>query len=359
MQMKKNFSERVRDSLILLGRKNKIVKIPAVIALFFWLLLCSVCRYLQKGTKRFACVVFILGCFFLGNSFSFPVLFGGTGFLSEPEIVTLAAMESDLSLVSVDVPETLEVEYLEDFEADEGYENSDLLDEENQEYFTLEELLHENEGYIETVSNTPTDMDILYDDVLFTEDDWRLILINKQHPIPSDYDFSLGNIKTYKGIMQCDERIVDDLLGMMQGAAEDGIDLAIMSPFRDMNRQEVLFDRKIESYMRKGLSYMDAYIASCQTVTVPGASEHQIGLAFDIVCNDYITLDAGFGDTDAGKWLYEHCSEYGFILRYPLGKEYITGIEYEPWHFRYVGHEAATIIMDNQMCLEEFWDKYL
>ena len=86
----------------------------------------------------------------------------------------------------------------------------------------------------------------------------------------------------------------------------------------------------------------------------PGASEHQIGLALDIICDTYTILDEGFGKTAAGQWLWEHSREYGFILRYPEGKEHITGIDYEPWHFRYVGKEAAAIIMDNGLTLEEF-----
>ena len=99
---------------------------------------------------------------------------------------------------------------------------------------------------------------------------------------------------------------------------------------------------------------MDAYKTTAQAVTVPGASEHQIGLALDIICDSYSTLDAGFGDTEAGQWLAEHSCEYGFILRYPEGKEYITSIEYEPWHFRYVGKEAATQITKEEITLEEF-----
>ena len=87
---------------------------------------------------------------------------------------------------------------------------------------------------------------------------------------------------------------------------------------------------------------------------MPGSSEHQIGLSLDIVCNSYQSLDEGFGDTEAGIWLREHCAEFGFILRYPKGKEYITGIEFEPWHFRYVGVDAATIIMSREITLEEF-----
>ena len=104
---------------------------------------------------------------------------------------------------------------------------------------------------------------------------------------------------------------------------------------------------------------MEAYILASQAVTVPGASEHQAGLAFDIISNDYVTLDEGFAETNAGQWLSENSCKYGFILRYPKGKEDITGIEFEPWHFRYVGREAAEIINKEGITLEEFWDKYL
>ena len=104
---------------------------------------------------------------------------------------------------------------------------------------------------------------------------------------------------------------------------------------------------------------MDAYKKTSQVITVPGCSEHEIGLAFDITSDTYTQLLQGFGETEEGKWLAEHGHEYGFIVRYPSGKEYITGIVYEPWHFRYVGREAAKIMHDENICLEEFWDKYL
>ena len=92
------------------------------------------------------------------------------------------------------------------------------------------------------------------------------------------------------------------------------------------------------------MSYVDAYKTASITVTVPGASEHQIGLAVDIISDTYSALDIGFADTPAGQWLAEHSWEYGFILRYPKGKENITGYDYESWHYRYVGKEAATEI---------------
>ena len=137
------------------------------------------------------------------------------------------------------------------------------------------------------------------------------------------------------------------------------MNLTICSPYRDLEYQQMLFNRKIERYMKRGMSYMEAYQLSSQAVTVPGASEHQIGLALDIVCNDYMSLDEGFGDTKAGKWLATKSCRFGFILRYPEGKENITGIEYEPWHFRYVGKAAATVIMEQGISLEEFWEEYV
>ena len=192
------------------------------------------------------------------------------------------------------------------------------------------------------------------DEVIFKKDDWRLILVNKRYSIPEDYTFELGRVETLKGMMECDERIIPDWLKMKEAAKEDGINLEITSPYRDMDYQAYLFNRKIRPYMKEGMTYMEAYAAAAQAVTVPGASEHEIGLALDIVCDTYKKLEREFEDTAAGKWLAEHSYEYGFILRYPLGKEYVTGIQYEPWHFRYVGVEAATYITKEGLTLEEF-----
>ncbi len=109
--------------------------------------------------------------------------------------------------------------------------------------------------------------------------------------------------------------------------------------------------------MGKGETYIEAYKTASQTVTVPGASEHQIGLAVDLISDCYGQLDEGFGKSAGGLWLQKHCNEYGFILRYPDGKQAITGIDYEPWHFRYVGIDAATIIMKEGITLEEFVER--
>lgn len=187
--------------------------------------------------------------------------------------------------------------------------------------------------------------------VVFDKSDWKLLLVNKQHTIPQDYEFTLGTIK---GSMRCDERIIEPLTQMFTEAKEDGVNLVVCSPYRDMARQEYLFERKVKNYQSQGMSYMDAYKKAAVTVTLPGASEHQIGLAIDIVSDTYSSLEVGFAETEAGKWLAEHSWEYGFILRYPLGKEEITGIQFEPWHFRYVGRDAAEVIMKQNITLEEF-----
>ena len=216
------------------------------------------------------------------------------------------------------------------------------------EQISLDDLMEQKEDLIpsDTITNAENT-----ETVAFNRDDWNLLLVNKQHPVPEDYTFTLGTIK---GSMQCDERIITPLTEMFTAAKEEGIDLIVCSPYRDLTRQEYLFKRKMKNYLNSGYSYMDAYKNASVTVTVPGASEHQIGLAVDIISDNYNFLDEGFGETEAGIWLKEHSHEFGFILRYPNEKEDITGIQYEPWHYRYVGKDAASIIMDQGITLEEF-----
>ncbi len=193
------------------------------------------------------------------------------------------------------------------------------------------------------------------DEIAPIRDNWRLILVNKQNPVPDDYELMLTDLT---GNMQIDERIATDIAAMIRAAKDEGISLTIVSAYRDYERQSELFDTKVRRYMRNGMTYMDAYSKASQSVTVPGCSEHQLGLALDIVGSGHSSLTESFENTEAGKWLAKHCDEYGFILRYPKGKEYITGIIYEPWHFRYVGREAAVEIMGSELTLEEYlWNK--
>lgn len=375
--MKRSHYEKTKFFLINMGRKSRLLKGPAIVGLAVCMLLHHFFEYCRRGTKRFACTAFVLLCFMVGNSFAFPVFQDENGFVSDEgriEEVTVT-IDSDITFANEQQISYDDIEILEDEDVLDSYEEAELHGMDEADKYLLDDILSEDQQALEgTDGGQPSDEEHADDEQMsaedqtdggeqtteFSRDDWQLVLINKQHPIPDDYTFTLGPIKTIKGEMQCDERIIEDLLAMMQAAYEnDGIILGICSPYRDLNWQKVLFNRKIKAYMERGMSYMDAYALSSQTVTVPGASEHQIGLAVDMVSDTYQNLDEGFANTDAGIWLKEHCSEYGFILRYPKGKEHITSIEFEPWHFRYVGKEAAVIIMEEEICLEEFWDKYL
>ncbi len=365
--MKRNLNERAKLFFINMGRQNRLLRIPAIIGLAVCMLLHKICMYFRTGMKRFACTSFILMCFMVGNSFAYPVFQEENGFVSDDgkNVEVASAVYSDITLADEQQVKYDELELLDDEDVVDGYEDIELQGMENADKYFLDEILDEKEKkYSESTEEsadegeqTKETSDV--DSMSFSTDDWRLLLINKQHPVPEDYSFSHGTIKTVKGDMECDDRIIDDLLKMMQAASEDGVKLGICSPYRDLSYQEYLFNRKVKAYMKKGMSYMEAYTLSSQAVTVPGASEHQLGLAIDFVSDTYVVLDEGFAETSAGIWLEEHCAEYGFILRYPKGKEYITSIEFEPWHFRYVGKEAAATIMEEGLCLEEFWDKYL
>lgn len=183
------------------------------------------------------------------------------------------------------------------------------------------------------------------------DDDWSLMLINKDHKIPDDYTFELASITD---TVKSDVRCAGALVNMIRGAKNDGVYLHVVSPYRDLKRQTYVFDRKVQSIMDQGYDYDEAYELASQVVAIPGTSEHQVGLAFDLVSDGYWKLDEGFADTDGGKWLEEHGPDYGFILRYPKGKESITKIEFEPWHYRYVGVNAAREMKRLGLTLEEY-----
>lgn len=230
-----------------------------------------------------------------------------------------------------------------------GEELLDHADAQQEEMFTLDDVMEYDMSSLEPdeIMEEEESADIS----AFDREDWKIMLINKQHPIPEDYEFTLATIK---GSMKCDERIIPELQQMMQEAKKDGVTLVIRSPYRDYERQIYLFNRKVKGYMKKKMSYLESYRTTAQAVTIPGASEHQAGLALDITSDSYSTLTQGFAETQAGQWLAEHSYEYGFILRYPEGKEDITGISFEPWHFRYVGKAAAKYMYDHDLTLEEF-----
>ncbi|MDD7026301.1 MAG: M15 family metallopeptidase [Lachnospiraceae bacterium] len=292
-------------------------------------------KYLKQNRKRLAAAGLAVLVFFVSSSFSAPSFQNQqTANMVQAEEKQSADLAQEQGQLSDEGGELLLTETGGNDHSgnDAKYSAEEILGDSHSQ-----KLLKQNTGTVGTEG--------------FSKDDWNLILVNKQHPVPEDYTFEMGTITAN---MKCDARILPELFAMLQAAKEDGVNLIVCSPYRDISLQNVLFERKINLYMGQGDNYMEAYKKASQIVTVPGASEHQIGLALDIICDTYTILDEGFGKTAAGQWLWEHSREYGFILRYPEGKEHITGIDYEPWHFRYVGKEAAAIIMDNGLTLEEF-----
>lgn len=189
--------------------------------------------------------------------------------------------------------------------------------------------------------------------ILNPEDMWCLILTNAQYPIPEDY---LPVLKEVPGQGQSvDERIYEPLMEMLSDMKEQGLSPVVCSGYRTLDKQEMLFNWKVSAYVKQGYSMEEANQMARRLLSIPGSGEHCLGLAVDIYCESYQKLEAGFADTKEGKWLREHCWDYGFILRYDRGKEELTGIDYEPWHFRYVGKAAAQYLKETGMCLEEFY----
>ena len=180
---------------------------------------------------------------------------------------------------------------------------------------------------------------------------WYLMLVNQSHPMEDGYVPELANIDDAH---QVDARALEPLQNMLKAASDEGYSLYVCSAYRSVDRQKELFNESMIDYVNQGMTYYEAAIETAKSIAWPGESEHATGLAMDIVSSDYAGLDEKQGETDDQKWLMEHCYEYGFILRYPKDKSEDTGIIYEPWHYRYVGVEAALAIRDQGVTLEEY-----
>ena len=156
---------------------------------------------------------------------------------------------------------------------------------------------------------------------------------------------------------QIDERAYPSLQEMMDDARAAGLSPLICSSYRTEFEQERLYREKVEEYQAQGYDTLDAEALASNWVAPPGASEHQAGLAVDIVAESYQHLDDAQADTPEQQWLIEHSWEYGFILRYPEEKVHVTGVAHEPWHYRYVGEKAALAMRASGQCLEEYLEE--
>ena len=181
---------------------------------------------------------------------------------------------------------------------------------------------------------------------------WMTRLVNSTSLLEEGYvpELAVVNSAGYK----FDARAAEDLKAMLEAARSEGLSPMICSSYRSWEQQNTLFDKQVVKQQNMGLPYEEAYEKAKTVVAFPGTSEHQTGLAADIVATSHQMLDDSQEQTAEQQWLMEHCWEYGFILRYPKDKSDITGIIYEPWHYRYVGHEVAQYIHENSLSLEEY-----
>lgn len=181
--------------------------------------------------------------------------------------------------------------------------------------------------------------------------DWELVLVNTINKISDNYNVNLSSIENYHKV---DSRIVDSLKNMLKDARKEGLNPIICSSYRTNNKQVQLYNNKTRQYLNKGYSTKKAKELASYSVAIPGTSEHEIGLAVDIVSKSYQILGEKQEKTEVQKWLIENCCNYGFILRYSTDKKGITMINYEPWNYRYVGIENAKYMKEKNMCLEEY-----
>lgn len=183
-------------------------------------------------------------------------------------------------------------------------------------------------------------------------DGWALTLVNFDHPLPES--FQIPELTQLRNGHAIDSRAYPALQAMMDGARAAGLQPFICSSFRTQEDQQQLFENEVQTWLARGYTGEGAQALAAGWVARPGTSEHQLGLSVDIVDTSYQLLNEGQEGTPVQCWLMAHCAEYGFILRYPTDKSDLTGVNYEPWHYRYVGKEAAKAIMDRGICLEEY-----
>lgn len=168
--------------------------------------------------------------------------------------------------------------------------------------------------------------------------DELLTLVNFENTIPKDWKVDLVRLNNGQSV---DRRIYDDLIAMLQAAKSEGLNPLICSSYRTNEKQEQLYQNKVSEYLSQGYSKVEASDKAAFWVARPGTSEHQLGLAVDIVSTKNQRLDRSQENTVEQQWLIQNSWKYGFVLRYPTNKNSITGVGYEPWHYRYVGKEHA------------------
>ena len=182
-------------------------------------------------------------------------------------------------------------------------------------------------------------------------EEWNLIVVNRWNELPEDYEVELTELSNGQMV---DSRIYPYLQEMFDAARTEDVYPVVREGYRTAEEQQEILDDKIQSYINQGYSQSRAEKTAKEWVALPGTSEHQLGIAADINADK-----SKCSNEEVYAWLAENAYKYGFVLRYPPGKQEITGTSYEPWHYRYVGEEAAKEIYERGICLEEYFKQMI
>ena len=202
---------------------------------------------------------------------------------------------------------------------------------------------------------TPTPVPVVLEEEVPVKLEDVLILVNPWNPIPESYGVTLQTLDNGQSVSDV---CYDALRQMLADCAAAGYQADVCSGYRNIVQQTQLYENKVSRVVREGYSRKEAERIAATEVAYPGASEHHTGLAVDLVDAANYQLEETQEQMPAQQWLMANCDRYGFVLRYPEGKSDITGIIYEPWHYRYVGKEAAEIMHREGLCLEEYLELY-
>ncbi len=207
------------------------------------------------------------------------------------------------------------------------------------------EIVEETE---ESTTSEPVIWDNYNPSKVLLGENWMLTLINKNYPLDKSYSMATGTVVEGSSIT-ADIRVAEAYRQMYNAAMSENIVLTPYSGYCSYQRQKVIYDNKVQAFLLQGLTEDEAKKSAEKRVEPAGCSENGAGLAVDV-----ISASAGFSSTNEYKWLVANAHNFGFVLRYPEDKTEITGMIYQPWHWRYVGIDVATEMKEQNLCLEEY-----
>ncbi len=200
----------------------------------------------------------------------------------------------------------------------------------------------------ETTTKPPVKWDNYNPLEVLNSENWAVTLINKKYPLGKGYSPTLAPVVEGSSVT-ADTRVADAYGLMYAEALSQGFVLTPYSGYCSYSRQQTNYENKIQAFVLQGMTEDEAKANAEKRIEPAGCNENGAGLSVDIV-----SASAGFSSTDEYKWLIDNAHKYGFVLRYPEDKTEITGMIYQPWHWRYVGIDVANEMKSNNLCLEEY-----